>query len=697
MKYKGLSKIERERYQLPLLDGGINTYLDPCAISENQSTDLKNVWFKNGMLRSRPGMVVQPKSIKQRNKVFSIKEKLKFTDVDVTYGGDQYKLAYTLVSDYITHEELCTYLVDKEGSMLDIEPLVFSRITENEFMRFSNVVFLAGKQTKHSGIYAFLTRYCVNYGYLYHVYELSLENFNWERLEETDFYTPVTYMYGRGNNYEKAVEMNRAVEEKPVSPEGYNMLSGYFKAYYSSDEYSNEFVLPARNIKADTPVECRVYYNPYSYARWRIPASENSVVSTIYSTSITMVCDRKNGIINFKYDDGTDFSIPKMRNARENNIVFTACRSTDMKERIMLNKKAVVYNSNFFLCGNEKYPNEVYCAPVDNPLYFAENMKTSVGKYGSEVVGIAVQQNKLIAFKKDEIYKINITDKNTSSLQLLYDNEYDFSAGNRLTTTPIHLEIGCIAPNSIALCGNKLVWVGKGGKIYTLITTTYGKENNVYEVSLPINRVIEGLNSRELGDAFAVEHNGYYMVCIDKNVFLMDYKIKNFGVSTTFTGLKDTADSISWYRWSFPHEADFTTFSEIGGNLLIGCKIDKVFYMALLEGNKDTAVQSDGQTIKEYPISAFFFTGNMPPKDLEQLKNIDEVYIECSNSSHIDLEIVDKNQPLSFLIEPSEEITLRRVNSRIRAASCVNLKISSAGEFAVGRIIISYHNISKVR
>lgn len=699
MKYKGLSYTKRESYQLPYLDGGINVYSEPCAISENQLKESENMWFKEGMLRSRPGISAVEGSAVSLANSYAFRNELKFTDIDLTHSRIRYTLAYTVITDHMTKEELRTYLVEKDGSMTDIQPIMFSRVADDEFFRLYNVFFVSGKKTKHSGIYAFVTRYCMNYGYMYEVYELSLELLRWEKLDETDFYIPVTYMYGRGNNYEKAVEIERAVEEKPVSPQSYNMLSGYFKAYYSSDEFSDQFVLPVRKIKANTGIECRIYYNPYSYASWRIPASADSVESVIYGAKVTMHCDRQNGIISFKGADNTEYQVPRMKDALANNVVITACRDTDMKQRVMLNNQVRIYNSRYFLSANEIYKNDVCSAPVNNPLYFAEDMKTSVGRYGSRVVALAVQQNKLIAFKENEIYKINVTDKSGYSIRTLFDDTYNFLETERLTTTPIHHEIGCVAPHSIALCGNKLVWMGDGGRIYTLVTTTYGKQNNVYEVSLPINKLIPQLSPTAYEGVFGVEYGGYYMLSIDNSVFLMDYKIRNFGISTTFTGLKDTADSISWYRWSFPNTVKLTSFLKFDNKLLIGCKTypAKAYYIASLKDDTDIIYQEDGKALQSYPVSAFFVTSDIPSENFERLKDIDEVYIEGNNASCVDVEISDGVKSILRRLSPTDDVTLNRINPKIRHIKSIQLKISSKKEFSIGKIIVSYHNTSKVR
>lgn len=669
------------------------------SLSENQLKDAENMWFKEGMLRSRPGISPPYAADISVSPALKVKSNLKFTDINISISGDRCVLAHTLLSNYENREELRSYFIRKDGSKIETQTIVFSRTSEEEFYKFYNVFFLSGKATKYSGIYAFLTSKCENAGYRYEVYELSLEFLTWNKLEDTDFYIPVVYMYGRGNNYDQAVESGIYVEDKPEYPEGFNMLGGYFKAYFSSDEFSHQFFMPFKDLSTSHPVKCRVYFNPYYYIDWEIPPGENHVEVETFAGKITMCCNHLSGLIYFMDADTMAYRVPRMQNSPKNNMVITACRKKTAKERVMLHKVAKSYNSRVFLCSNEEYPNEVCSAPTNKPLYFSEDMKTAVGKYVSRVTTLGVQQNKLIAFKEDEIYKINVTNKSAYPMGAMYDQTYDFTENERLTTTPIHLEIGCVAPDSMALCGNKLVWMGEGGKIYTLVTTTYGKTNNVYESSAPINKILSRIDPYKMKEAVAAEYDGYYVISIDNSVFLMDYKIKNFGISSTFTGLKDTPDSISWYRWSFPQSMEITDLLRFDNSLLINCKTSDggVYYVATLGGNRDRVCSDTRDNFAEYPIEAFLVTASAPQGSEENLKIIDEVYIESRNVSPLKVEIADKTAPSVYRIPPSQSVTVNHIAPGIRGVKTTDFKISSKEEFAIGKIIVSYHNIAKVR
>ena len=54
MKYYGLSSGGKRAINLPPLAGGIN-YRDGENIADNQLSDALNVWYKDGILKTRPG------------------------------------------------------------------------------------------------------------------------------------------------------------------------------------------------------------------------------------------------------------------------------------------------------------------------------------------------------------------------------------------------------------------------------------------------------------------------------------------------------------------------------------------------------------------------------------------------------------------------------------------------------------------
>ena len=697
MKFEALSAGRKQKYEIPPLSGGINTYSKAPFVEENQLSEAQNVWFTDGNLCSRKGVTPIAAGIRDAGKYLKALKGITVTDAAVNSYYGRCRIAYCIMGDNSSHEKICIYLMNEEGQLFDIAGFLFSRISSDIFHRVIGMSFVVGEKTRSTGIYLFMTRHCVNAGYTSVVYELSEDYTQWYQLSEEDFYVPTVYMNGMGNNYEQAEEWG-VIFDKPTCPEDYNMLTGRFKAYFSSDEFSDTFVLPAGKLRADSKVECRLYYNQNSYSYWVINPNEDTAVSKVYSADITLKCDRENGTVTFLDAENHIFPVPHMKNAKKNNIVVTACKDTDYKDRVISSVGAIAYNGNVYLYGNDVSKNEIFASRLSNPLYFAENMKTKVGYSGEKVVAMAVQQNKLIAFKEKEIYKINVSEQSDKSVYNLCGSSYNFLRGDRLSTTPIHLSIGCSAPDSIALCGNKLVWLGNGGRVYTMLSTTYGKENNVYDVSLPIKKELLADGDLALKTAVAAVWEGYYLLFVGHKCYLFDYKIKKFGISSTFTGLKDTDSGISWYIWQFP--SCLTASAVCWGKELTVCWVERIegkcVFTSTLSGNKDTVAFLDGTT-KNFSISFSFSPAYIYLCDMEALKNIDTIYLECNNSSRVCLELYDGAKTLTSLIEPSKGMRIAKVSPHLRAVPSLKLRFSSDGELSMGRITVYYHKISNVR
>ena len=57
MKYPSISKQPMRSISIPELSGGINLRDGISAVNDNQLTDCKNIWFKDAILKTRPGTV----------------------------------------------------------------------------------------------------------------------------------------------------------------------------------------------------------------------------------------------------------------------------------------------------------------------------------------------------------------------------------------------------------------------------------------------------------------------------------------------------------------------------------------------------------------------------------------------------------------------------------------------------------------
>ena len=65
MKYPSLPGVPSYRVSFPPLDGGVNAHDAANQIEDNQLSDVKNMWWADGALRTRPGITVDIDSVEE--------------------------------------------------------------------------------------------------------------------------------------------------------------------------------------------------------------------------------------------------------------------------------------------------------------------------------------------------------------------------------------------------------------------------------------------------------------------------------------------------------------------------------------------------------------------------------------------------------------------------------------------------------
>ncbi len=699
MKYGNISAVKQEQFHIPALHGGIS-FSEEEFIEDNQLGDCNNMWFKEGALRTRLGIsAVEDSVIGRYDKYSSCIAPFKMTDSTVFIDGKKYAVAYCLDGDNISYELLRVFFVDGDGGARETAAIYLNRLTSELFYRFSDVLFFSAASTVGGGIYAFV-KVADGEKKVHKIYEINSDFNGWTELLSNEYYIPIIYMNGRGNRFPENNQENIYYSAEPTEPEALNMLTSRFKAYFTSDGYSSAFKLPISNLDDDTVI-CKVYHSPSSYTQWIINAGSNTSPAVFNnSTTVNMVIDRTTGIFSFNYA-GTAFALPYMDAYGGNNIEFTSFKSTENAlGRIVGSKRCVSYNSRLYFCGNEYAPNEVYSARISAPLYFPVNAKVSVGEATSAVTTLGVVCNKLIAFKPTEIYKINLTVGDSYTPDgILSGQRAGFMHNDTLTTTAVHSFIGCDCPDTLKNCSNRLVWLSSTGKVYTLATTTYGKENNIYEVSSHIEEMLKGYSPQMLKKTYAADTDGYYMLILDKKIAVMDYRIKDFGFPAKYAGAGENSGAISWYIWNYCIELDAASVAKIEGNILFACNSEdlKYQYVSRFYGEKDIIVKTDEKgnaVFEEYDISSGFSSAYTDLGHMEANKTVDEIYIGLKLSGATELKVTgDRSHGKLTLFPKNEKYEVSKIILPIKSSNRIKISLSSKDRFAVGGIIIKYRPI----
>ena len=693
MKYYTLKKATQRRYSINKLCGGLQLNTAADTLDDNRLNECLNVWHQGGALETRPAFRAVGEPLQNIMSFEITKDGLTFTDAVYHKDGVRYSLAYFSTTDNISFVRVYLYFINENGERTDAGVLHFNRTSSDTFYVPQSIFFVVGNPTTGAGIYAFVTRKSGDM-MAYSIYELNSQLESWYDCQ-TKFYIPVLYMDGQGTRYGEAKTLLGLSYPSPKSPEQRSLLTGWFKAYYTSDSLSNVFRLPVANLD-DVAVNCRIYSDSQSYTQWVIPGGEISVKQTFLGKEITMRCDRKAGVVSF-FEGDSDFPVPIMTYCSSNNVVIRACKEVaGGLASVVSSKRCLSFDSRFYVCDNDINPNEVYSAKLSNPLYFPKGARANAGDSTSAVLALGVQSNKIIAFKAGETYRIDVSEGASLRDTAILDESDELLAGDTLDAVAISKDVGCDCPNTVLRCGNRLVWANSEGQLFMLATTTYGKENNIYEVSLPIGNSLSALGGDALRSAFSVKKDGYYMLFVNNVVWLMYYRVKSFGYNTQYAGDNSPAENTAWYYWEAPEGARITSGMSGNNTCLIGAVDNDGLwnYCMTLDGDRDLIIMSDttNYTYKESAIMAELSTGLLGLGYPEAGKRIDSVSLEVSMSGDGSVSLFNRNRTYSFDAVPRGGAI--RLNSVRGLTDKIGVRLVSFSNMRLTSITFKYRLLS---
>ena len=695
MKYGNIKSEMQKQFRIGGLFGGVNLK-DEKFIEKNELSDCKNLWFKNGALRTRSGIRALENSVISKIDEYSeCVWPFKMTGSSVYIKDEKKAIAYMVDGDYMSYELLRVFFVSDNGSLEETAAIRLQRTSSEVFYRFSNIMFFNASSTTGGGVYAFVT---VRSGSetVYRIYEIT-ENFDgWTELGVTDCYVPIIYMNGRGNKYAEAESGTMFYNAKPTEPEAINMLNPKFNAYFTTDGVSGTFKLPISDIDANF-VECKIYITPTEYLRWLVEPEYDNTILLYDGHTVAFRIDRAKGIFSFT-EGQKEFLWPYMSGYGGNNIEITAYKTIpDAWGKIVGANRCISYNGRMYFCDNEFSVNEIYSCRKTAPLYFPTNAKVAVGDRTAPITAMGIVCNKFIVFKPTEIYKINVTVGDVYSPDgIISGAKAGFLHNDTLTATAVHSFIGCDCPDTLRNCSNRLVWLSSAGKIYTLATTTYGKENNIYEVSSNIENFLDYYSETALKKAYAVDIDGYYMLILGDKMAVMDYRIKDFGFPYKYADPNENNGQIAWYLWEHKIGGSMVSADKVNKNVVFACnsKNLKFQYIAMLSGEKDKVIEQNDSgeiSFKEYDIEGRVTTAFTDFESMDTLKTINKIHIGLEPASDIKIAVSGDENRGEVIIRPrTARYEVTPIIIPIRKTNRLKISLESKDRFAVGAILINY-------
>ncbi len=577
------------QFKVPALSGGVDLNEDIAYIKENQLADCTNMWFKDGALKTRPG-IMQTENVSLTN-----------------------------VGTKIQAESFNSVVIDGKNYVLECEKYISGK-AENFFGYYFNLRLCAKDSTINVGRIEINVPELNDFNALPIVYRNDIYvyvrhyNCNDERYEnficlfkktgaETysepqyilskDMYAPLILTNCTGC-YKDSGSANTLISKGASQVEGFNLLGNYYKMEFSTYDNSEtgykyfttgengeildcftfmEYSLPytTKNTLGQITVKYidkqGKTHNHSVYVPYNIPTVEQEVGDDGFYLHAYI----KGNIVHFAFNQDADALnvTPDKISVDDyvhNNMTVTApCENSDENvKKVMGMTEAIWYGnaslgvyggSRLFLCGNidEKEKSLVVWSDFENPLYFSENNYAYVGDKGQKATCFGRQGASLIVFKEHQIYSCDYSLNSVSADEIIEQSAIDLTnliAG--FTFKLIHSKIGCDCPKTIQLCFNKLLWATSQGKVYNLTDRNQYSERNVVEVSTAVS---QKLKKEDMLSAYSADWNGYYLLFVNNNVYAMDYNSYEYmGISSY--SLKRSNDSLpSWYLWQLPYKA----------------------------------------------------------------------------------------------------------------------------------------------
>lgn len=558
------------RLSIPKFSGGVNYRDGISQILDNQLTDCNGVWFRNGVVQTRPGIRCSenlnnfeqdfaPYSEDDVLRVYAKKENFKIED------GVRYQL---VVFQYPDKLEVRYYS--------DIDSYInVATITEVPKGNFTCNVF-----QHNAEIYIFCSGYYGEEENPFYIFKISGTG-NVHRVTSEDVYIP-TIMTNALPTEALIDTPQEQIQHGATYLEGYNLLGNKYKIIYSTaKEYQspNETTEP---IKSDT-MNYMLFFSAKDFIGEKVTAEITDINGVVHTHEViisgeeitTETEDRGDGrYLNVQKkriyftDASGSVALESRADFLRNNMVVTApCPNSKENYEKVLNmtknewfggtSEGIYGGIHLFMCGNTKEGEKslVCWSDFEKPLYFSENGCAYVGDKAQRSTTFGKQGNSLMIFKESELYATQYSSLSSPMDADAVTNQQivDIAASEvTFPMTQVHGFIGCDCPDTVQLCRNRLVWANSDGKVYTLTSASQWSERSVYEVSGMVEPVLKKLGSDSLKNALSADFDGYYVLSAGDKFLLMDYNSYGYSNVYSYAKSEDAQMYIPWWVWEKP-------------------------------------------------------------------------------------------------------------------------------------------------
>lgn len=726
MIYPSMRGKQSARISIPLLSGGLNVSRQATEIFDNQLTECTNMWFNDGVLKTRPGVECNS---------YMANDKMVDTGIKITYNGKRlrvYRIIQESSINIVFYDDNGTAI---NGTGFSVDGTVKSAVFAGHLSASKQYIYCYYSYLKDEELLCGVQRFKIDEG---KVTEIEIEDL-------TDIET-----YG-GEYYEPTVIVNNDFTNDGsvtgTTFEGYNLLNGKHKILCTSkdDEEDSNYLhayIPSEQ-KEGIPITVEFYTKKWGYQKFVVDGQSGVWDANFGKDNIIGELDEKYKSLNVRFENKSHYDAQyseltiyadlEGENVGEgigagsgsSNVILHLERDVDTADKVCCNTQAVWYGGStggisggsfLFMAGAE--PNKLIWSDVDNPLYFPENNYLRVGSDSEKITKLAKMGNNLVIFKEHSVYIATCVEGEGVTVEQLSSGAVTDVTSYAATfpTANINDDIGCDLPETVQLCRNRLVWANSTGKVYQIVTHSMTSERNIYAISGNIEKLIkQELKKIENPSltASATSWQGYYLLSLgNKTVFVMNYDNYGFTNIYSYSKTDDAESRIEWYKWEFVY--DVVNVANVNENVLITVRGERLY-------EDDTEPNTYNWVCRLNELSAYdnYLVGS------SSLEKIDMLDIPCSFATKwFDFGMMDYYKSIEQLYltagsEKGGDITLSYITQRgtvgertinLEAETSDNenfiktyrqlpmqkrlrhfgLKISSQGQFVFGGFVIKF-------
>lgn len=496
MKYLTVSRKRREQLTKTGLSGGLNARELPFAVGDEQLTDCCNLWWRNGVLRTRPAVRAADVAVNSGTRTYA-------ADGLITRQTDDGVVTGEIRADGTVSWNTATQ-AGKAGVRVPYDVKRLDGWDANAGNSDGTILFLSTGQAV-----------------------APLTGGGYVSLDEM-VYVPLA-LSGAMPVEAEALPTIRVYE--PL-----NILTSAFRANFATNGVGKFFYLPFEKRLASRSIEATLRDKDGVEVHHVIPAGKVREETT-RSDGLRMWYLAGQHCLAFMVGDTATVEAPDAVGGTD------ALKVTMHADDERVNAKVIggmqfacwfggesggVYGgTRLFVGGNSACPHRIYWSDADRPLYFPTGNSLAVGGTAQAVTAFGKQDDKLVVFKERELYALA--------------EQTRAASGMPFSLTPLHSEIGCDCPATVQLCHNRLVWATSAGVVYALVSGNAYSGSNVQVVSSAIEPLLKQVGGWQYEEnASAGYYDGCYCLLLGKDVLLMDCDDAGFARSGGVP---------LWYRW----------------------------------------------------------------------------------------------------------------------------------------------------